>query len=70
METETIELKISDEEAERVAGVIASEIVRKIYYEFIFLRYLPEIKLIKKGKVRAKSDNEIDEFIRKRIASL
>jgi len=53
METETIELKISDEEAERVAGVIASEIVRKIYYEFIFLRYLPEIKLIKKGKVRA-----------------
>jgi len=57
METETIELKISDEEAERVAGVIASEIVRKIYYEFIFLRYLPEIKLIKKGKVRAKSDN-------------
>jgi len=70
MEERTIELKISKKEIERIAESIAEGIVERLYYEFMFLRYIPEIELIKGGKVRAKSDDEISDFIKKRIASL
>lgn len=35
------------------------------YYEELLKKYMPEIELIKKDKIRAKRDDEIDEFIKK-----
>lgn len=53
-----------------LSSSIASEVANKIYYEFLLARYIPEIELIKKGKIKALKGDKLREYIRKRIKSL
>ena len=58
------------EEVKSAAKLIADEIADKIYYEFLLLRYLPEIELVSSGRIKTMRNDEISDFIKKRIASL
>lgn len=42
---------------------ISDEIARKMYYKLLFLRFLPEIKAIKEGKIKVLKGKEIDKFL-------
>ena len=70
MQREVIELRMPHEEVKSAAKLIADEIADKIYYEFLLLRYLPEIELVSSGRIKTMRNNEISDFIKKRIASL
>lgn len=65
-----IEMRIPGDEIKKVSRSIADEIANRIYYEFLLLRYLPEIGLVKEGRVKALKDDEIKGFIERRVASL
>jgi len=47
-----------------VGESISEEIAKKIYYNLLFLRYIPEIKEIEKGKIKAISGKEINRFFK------
>ncbi len=70
MQREVIELRMPHEEVKSAAKLIADEIADKIYYEFLLLRYLPEIELVSSGRIKTMRNDEISDFIKKRIASL
>ena len=40
-----------------------------MYYQFLFLRNLPEIKMIEKGEIKALKNEEIDNLIDNLIES-
>jgi len=42
-------------------------VARRLYYESLLLKYLPEIELVKENKIKALKDDEITEFIKRRI---
>ncbi|RLI89052.1 MAG: hypothetical protein DRO62_02450 [Candidatus Altiarchaeales archaeon] len=65
-----IEMRIPNDEIEKVSRSIANEIANRLYYEFLLLRYLPEIELVKENKIKALKDDEITGFIKRRIATL
>jgi len=65
-----IEMRIPNDEIEKVSRSIANEIANRLYYEFLLLRYLPEIELVKENKIKALKDDEIMGFIKRRIATL
>lgn len=67
---DVIEMRIPDDEIEKVSKSIANEIANRVYYEFLLLRYLPEIELVKEDRIEALKDDEITGFIKGRIASL
>ena len=62
-----IEMRIPNDEIEKVSRSIANEIANRLYYEFLLLRYLPEIELVKENKIKALKDDEITGFIKRRI---
>ncbi len=67
---DVIEMRIPDDEIEKVSRSIANEIANRLYYEFLLLRYLPEIELVKENRIEALKDDEITGFIKGRIDSL
>ena len=64
---QTLEIKFSKEELQKAAKIIAKEVTDRMFYELLMLRYIPEINLIKKGKIKALRNEEIDSFLRERI---
>ena len=64
---QTLEIKFSKEELQKAAKIIAKEVADRMFYELLMLRYIPEINLIKKGKIKALRNEEIDNFLRERI---
>ena len=59
----TQKLKISKGLIKDVADSLANEMAERMYYKLIMLRFLPEINLIEKGKLRALRGKEIDAFL-------
>jgi len=39
------------------------KIAKEIYYEMLFLRYLPEIKAIEQNKIKALKNEEAEKFL-------
>jgi len=70
MEAQVMELRMPHEEVEMAAKSIADEMANRIYHEFIFLRYSPEIELVKKGRLKAMRNKDISSFIKERLSSL
>lgn len=54
----------------QILDSLASELAEKVYYKFLLVRYLPEIQAIKKRKIKALKDEEIDEFLKRRMKNL
>jgi hypothetical protein len=42
---------------------VARRVAEELYYEMLFLRYLPEIKAIEKGKIKALKDEEVEKLL-------
>jgi len=63
MEAQVIEMRMPHKEVERAVKSIADEVADRIYHEFLFLRYLPEMELVKKGGIKAMKNDEISDFI-------
>ena len=47
---------------EAVADNIADEIAKKMYYNLLMLRFLPEVDAVEKGKANGLKGKEIDKF--------
>ena len=43
------------------------EMARKMYYKLLMLKFLPEIKAIEKGRLKALKGKEIDRFLKQLI---
>jgi hypothetical protein len=42
-------------------------IVKEVYYASVLAKFIPEIELIKKGKIKALKGEEIDKFLNRLI---
>jgi hypothetical protein len=48
---------------------IVEEFAREMYYKLLFLKFLPEIKAVEEGKLKAIKEMEIERFFNKLINS-
>jgi hypothetical protein len=62
METDTL---CSQEKIDKMAERLAEELSKKMYYEFILLKNIPEIESIKKGSISALTGKEARDFLEK-----
>ena len=45
-----------------IADSLAGELAERMYYKLMFLRFLPEIKAIESGKIKALKGKGVDKF--------
>jgi hypothetical protein len=55
-------VKIDKEMIKNIADSLAEELAKKMYYKLLLLRFLPEIKAVEGGKLKAIEGEEIEEF--------
>jgi hypothetical protein len=48
---------------------IVEEFARKMYYKLLFLKFLPEVKVVEEGKLKTIKKREIEKFFNKLINS-
>ena len=60
-----IGIKFSKEFVRNISKEIANKIAEELFYETLFFRFLPEIKGIEEGKIKAKKGKEAFEFLEK-----
>lgn len=48
---------------------IVEEFARKMYYKLLFLKFLPEVKVVEEGKLKTIKKKEIEKFFNKLINS-
>jgi len=53
----------SQEKIDAMADRLAEELSKKMYYEFILLKSIPEIESIKKGSIKALKGKEARKFL-------
>ena len=63
-------VQINERNIKEIADSIANEVANKIYYEFLFARYLPEISAIEKGTVKAIKGKEAKIYLKEKITLL
>jgi len=61
----SVRTKFSENYLDRMASVVAKTAAEELYYELIFARYLPEIKAIESGKLKALKNEEAKEHMKK-----
>jgi len=49
-----INVKFSKGFIKKLSKEIANKIAKELYFEILFLRFLPEIKAVEEGKIKAK----------------
>lgn len=62
--------QINEKNIKEMADAIANEVANKIYHEFLFVKYLPEISAIEKGSIIPLKGREAKDYIKERIKSL
>jgi hypothetical protein len=60
---------IDKEIIKNIADTLAEELAKKMYYKLLLLKFLPEIKAIEKGEIKAIEGKEIDDFFARLIKS-
>ena len=50
----TVSVKFSKKFLRRISKELARKLAEELYYECLFLRYLPEIKAIEEKRIRAR----------------
>jgi len=58
-----IEINFSEEFIKGMSKNMAKKIAEEFYYESLLLKHLPEIKAIEEGKIKAKCDDELIDFL-------
>ena len=53
-ENGTVSVKFSKKFLRRISKELARKLAEELYYECLFLRYLPEIKAIEEKRIRAR----------------
>jgi len=69
MKNQTIQLKINEKTLNEISSKIATEVTNKIYHNFLLARYLPEIKAIERGKIKALRGKKIELYLKQKISS-
>ena len=65
----TERVKIDKELIRSIADSLAEEMARRMYYKLLLLKFLPEIKAVEMGKLKALEGKEIDKFLAQLIQS-
>ena len=65
----TENVKIDRKLIKNIADSLAEEMAKKMYYKLLMLRFLPEIKAIEKGRLKALKGKEIDKFFSQLLKS-
>jgi len=61
----SVRTKFSENYLDRMASTVAKTAAEELYYGLIFARYLPEIKAIESGKLKALKNEEAKEYMKK-----
>ncbi len=56
-------VKIKKEDLDKIAESVAEAVAEKLYYEFLLLRYIPEIEAVKKGEVKGVGIKELYKIL-------
>ena len=56
--------RIESRLVKNIAETISEEIATKMYYKLLMLKFIPEIKAIEAGKLRALKGKEAEKFLR------
>ena len=64
MRQETVQLRIDKKMIREVADSLAKEMAESLYHELLILRYLPEVKLIESGKLKALRGEGVFDFLK------
>jgi len=67
---QTIQIKFDEKSMQELSSRIASEVADSIYHELLLARYIPEIKAIESGKLKAVKGKDIENYIKQKISSL
>jgi hypothetical protein len=59
------EEKIDRKTIKKIANNLAEEFARKIYFKSLMLKFLPEVKAIEGGKLKALKGEEIEKLSQK-----
>jgi len=49
---------------DKIADRLAEELAKKMFYEFLLFKHLPETEKIKKGEIKALKNEEAKEFLK------
>ena len=63
------DITINKELIKNISDKIADEVAKKMYYNLLMLRFLPEIDAIERGKIKGLKGKEIDKFFEKLMKS-
>ncbi len=70
MNQQTVQLKFDEKTLEGLSSKIATEVSDTLYYELLMARYIPEIKSIDGGKIKALEGKRAFEYMKQKISSL
>jgi hypothetical protein len=62
-------VKIDKEMIKNIVNSLAEELAKRMYYKLLLLRFLPEIKAVEGGKLKAIEGKKIEEFFDKLLKS-
>ena len=65
----TIEIKIDKKMVNTAIDKMSKGLAKEMHHQFLFLRHLPEIKMIEKGEIKPLKNEEIDNLIDNLIKS-
>lgn len=69
MNLQTIQMRLDEKTLQKISNRIATEVANSIYYEFLMARYLPEIKAIERGRIKALKGKEAKQYIKQKLSS-
>jgi hypothetical protein len=55
-------VKIDKEMMKNIANSLAEGLAKRMYYKLLLLKFLPEIKAVERGKLKAIKGKEIEKF--------
>ena len=70
MSQQIAQVKFDERVLEELSTKIATEVSDNLYYELLMARYIPEIKSIESGKIKALEGKKGLEYIKQKISSL
>ena len=53
----------SNEKIDKIADRLAGELAKRMFYEFVVFKYIPEIEQIKEGKIKVLRNERARKFL-------
>ncbi len=64
----TVQLQIDRALIESIKAELSDALATRLYYKALMLKFIPEIRLVKSGKLKALKNDEIGRFLREHAA--